>query len=533
MRWTNLFLALVLNTVLLAQTVPLTRGVFVTSENEPDSEQLQWIRNFKIIESGGLQWPLSRQAREYLRSAGDFKILVYDWMPAGYHYLDGSPDDPFMQWVYSYRYVLTLNPEGPFLHCQNSGYDWCQEYYFDFGIDSLIDKRVQYQAAVIADSALDGIFFDWASGNFIDEPEYTFVKDTFYARHPQMNYFERVARYYDILKQALPHGIIVTNQAFRRAEYLLAHTDYDMTESYVTTDEYTGDTLNVYGYGRMEVPVTGYYPVSENYENGTINDQIFFLDYLVDLGRIYGSQTFGGFIFMNYAAPEFVPTDSLYQGDTVYLARKPKNAIYFGYALPKLLNQIPYTEVPFDHRLERDSVYFYDLGVPLGDSYQRLDTTLYVRYYTNGLVLVGYTPHDSITVELTSEYLHDSIMVFDSYTGKWLQTGSHTLHLPVKTEADRLTGRRAPFGRVLIYDSSDLPYATNQDYIAVLRFSDHSEIVAVSDSVRNIDLYDMSGRLIARGRDHLTVPHYAGDAYVAVARSSDGEVLQARKIVSF
>lgn len=54
------------------------------------------------------------------------------------------------------------------------------------------------------------------------------------------------------------------------------------------------------------MPQTVYYPVSESEFTGSLNDTLYYLNYLAELRNEYGGEHFKKTVYMNYAAPEFV-----------------------------------------------------------------------------------------------------------------------------------------------------------------------------------------------------------------------------------
>ncbi len=437
----------------LFTSIPVKRGDFATGTSHPDSAEIVWLSNFDIVQAGGLSDVMPDSVIDILRNSGVRYFLSYEWMPAGYHYTDGSTDDPFMQWVYAGRYTLTLNPEGPFPHCSSWG--WCEDYYYDLALDSLVVKRIGYLLYSTDTAGYNGLFFDWGGGDYIQYDEYSAIRDTYNTRHPSFPYQEAVGRFYQSLKDSGPDKIIMTNQGFRNARYVLPHVDYDMTESYAVTDDYFGDSLYVENMGYVGVPHTVYYPVSTDYPDGSIDDQIYYLRLLKEYADSFAGTFFKGFVYMNYAAPSFVQTGDTQNGFPVYRMIEPKNAIYFGYAIPKLMNYIVYTEVPFNHELERDSIYFYDLGEPLGSQIEEPYPHVYVRYYENGLVVAGEW-QDTTVVNLSSPYILSGTQVYDPYEGIWFETSEHELSFVIRPVYDSLLGRMAPSGRVLLYNTTSL-----------------------------------------------------------------------------
>ena len=433
--------------------IPTRKGEYATGGTGgeyPDEAEMEWLSKFKIVHAGNIEEPLLPDDMAYLRQNGVKIIMADDWLPAGYYYPDGN-NTPFMEWVYENRYEVTLNPDGPFPHCEENGYDW-REYYFDFARDEMVNHRVGYIVNGLKSAGYDGIFFDWGNGLFLEEEGYETINATYNSRHPGIPYSQAAANFLAELRDAYPGLVMENNQGFREAEYYLPVLDYDMTESYVTSDGYYGKKLYVEGYGLTEVPQTVYYPVSDSEFTGSLNDTLYYLNYLAELRNEYGGEHFKKTVYMNYAAPEFVFAGRE-NGHDVYRPAIPKNAIYFGYAVAKLVNQISYTEVPWNHTCERCDVYFYDLGEPLGSNYEKVDGG-YVRYYSNGFVVAGEWKNEAdITLHLS--YILSNSDVYDALEGKWIKTGNGEVTIAIKPEMDNLTGRASPSGRVFIYPENE------------------------------------------------------------------------------
>jgi len=432
--------------------IPIGEGEYATGGtggDYPDEEEMEWLTKFKIVHVGSIEEPLFPYDMAYLRQNGVKIIMADDWLPAGYYSPD-SNNTPFMEWVYGNRYEVTLNPEEPFPHCEESGYNW-KEYYFDFAVDELVSHRVKYMVGGLKSAGYDGIFFDWGNGLFLWEEGYESINATYNSRHPGMPYSQAAANFLAALRDAYPELIMENNQGFREAEYYLPVLDYDMAESYITSDGYYGKKLYVEGYGLVEVPQTVYYPVSESELTGSLNDTIHYIDYLSELRNEYSGEHFKKTVYMNYAAPEFVFAGR--NGHDVYRPDIPKNAIYFGYAVAKLVNQISYTEVPWNHTYERCGVYFYDLGEPLGSNYERIDGG-YIRYYSNGFVIAGEW-QDEADITLLSFHIPYNSDVYDAFEEKWIKTGNGEVTITIEPEMDDLTGRVAPSGRVFIYSKNE------------------------------------------------------------------------------
>lgn len=428
-----------------APEYPLRRGDYVTGSSRPDAEELAWMGRFRVVHAGGLSDPLPTKAIAALRAAGVQTLLVYDWLPATYHYLDGESDDPLTQWLYDNRDWATLNPAGPFPHCVEEGYSWCEDYYFDLGNPAVREKRIAYLVRRVHALGYDGLFFDWGNSLFLDEPDYALLRAVYEERHPELPYAQAVALFYQALRE---RGVVVqSNQGFDDAAVLLPSVDYDTSESAGTTDAMMGRRLVLVGQGRTAVPDTIYYPNSPDPRHGSLTDTLEVWQWMMGRVARFAAPDFHGIVHLNYAAPFWEP---LSEEGRLYRPRMPRNAIFFDEALARLFDQAAYTEVPWDHRLERDEVYFYDLGEPLEPALQSVQGG-YVRYYTQGFVLVGAWDAPA-TLTLHHPSLPTAGVVYDAYRRMWIPVEmAHTLKLSLSPEPDPVTGRMAPLGRIVLY----------------------------------------------------------------------------------
>jgi len=439
-----------------------SRALYATGSSRPGAAELYWLTFFQIVEMGSNYDPPAPGAVGWLRG-WNTTLLTYIWMPAGYHFLDGS-DNPFMAWVYRNRAWATLNPNGPYPHTESAGYWWAREYYFDLGDERVLSRRISYLDGFARAHGYQGFFFDWASGIFLEEPEYRSILGEWRRRHPGTAYQEAVARFYSGLGSTGP-WVIVTNQAFRKASYLLGLQDYDMTESYITGSEYYGKRCSLGG-REVEIPDTQYYPVSPDELHGSLRDTMYYIWLLNSLAERYAGPRFKGYIYLNYAAPRM-------RVDATCRLEEPRNAVYYSLAMALIAGHSAYLEVPFNHSLERDPVYFYSLGSPEGN-YTRIPGG-YMRRYQHGVVIAGlWARPTDIAVKVPPGVAH----IYDPYTGRWIQVTGGVARIHVEPVRDDLTGRPAPTGRILLYeytpgggdDTGPAPWPkTLQELVALLR----------------------------------------------------------------
>ena len=420
-------------------------GDYATASIFGGNDEISWIKKFNIAELGGIDD--NRITHQLLQEKGIFKIkhhIAYDWMPAFYYYTDGE-NRKFIYHLYKNRDKMTLNPNGPYIHCKKNHYSWCQDYYYNFGNQAVLDTKINDLVTNMQEKGFNGLFFDWASGGYILDKKYKTVYDNFKKLNPKKDYFKMVGDFYKKLKE---RGIfVVTNQAFRKDTYLLPYISYDMTESYITTDTEINKKIQIIDKGWVDkIPVTNYFPIYKN--SKSIKDSLQFIDLLTKYKKKYRKYGFKNFIYLNYLAPKFKKTKS----PSLYKMQKPKNGIYFSYAMAKLTDNFVYAEVPYDRKLERDNVYFYNLALPLGKYYTKLDAIHgYIRFYQNGFVLVSEGYNRQKYLRIISSFIPNNRSIYDVYNKVWIRSKKNSAIVKLDFQKDTFTTKSLPLGRVFLY----------------------------------------------------------------------------------
>ena len=405
-----------------------------------------WAKRFKIVELGGIDNP--RIASATFKNLGLDDIpyrLGYSWMPAFYYYVSGNNRE-YVKWLYENRDQYTLNPNGPFLHCKKNGYDWCKDFFYNYGDNLVLESRVVDLKKSMKKRNFNGIFFDWGAGKFYDTKEFAFIKKRFKELNPKKDYHIQVSKLYKRLKK---DGIFfVTNQAFRNAKYLLPYIKYDMTESYITKYKTQSIRIQLVGVGwKNKIDVSVYYPIYKN--SRSIKDSLHFIDLLTKYKNEYKKFGFKNFIYLNYLAPKY---EKVYSFGTLYKEVEPKNGIYFSYAMAKLTDNMVYAQIPANRKLEMDDIYFYDLGKVSGKNYSKLrPINGYIRFYKNGFVLVGEAYKGTRYISLKSSYLPKKGYLFDPYNNVKLPIKDHKVVLKLAYEKDTFTHKYLPLGRVYLF----------------------------------------------------------------------------------
>ena len=411
-----------------------------------DDKSIEWSNRFTMVELGGLDdKEITEQTFSQKKLLGITYKLGYDWMPAGYYYLNGQ-NSKIMSWLFENRYDTTLNPEGPFVHCKNNNYDWCQDFYYNLGSTEVIIRRVEDIKENIISKKFDGVFFDWASGRYLYDSEYKLLLENFKQKNSNEEYLEQVAEFY---KQLRAKGIfVVTNQAFRADEYLLKYIQYDMTESYITTVRNTNYNIKTDQGLIKNMQISDYYPASKDDMN--ISDTLTLIDRLDSYRLKYTKDGFKNFIYLNYLSPEY---ERVVGHPDLYKVKKPRNGIFFGYAMAKLRDNFVYAQVPYDARLERDELYFYDLGEVLGKSYTCINIVNgYIRFYTKGFVLASSALQKDQYLHIESSLIPKGKKIYDLYNAVWINQNNKSATVKLHSIEDGFTGKPLPLGRVFLYE---------------------------------------------------------------------------------
>ncbi len=319
----------------------------------PWRKNRDFAKKFAIVEYGGLS---DLQETKSLPPT----TIAYEWA-AGFYTDENSS---FLQWVRTHpNTLLNRTP----LHHNDFYYDMCNE--------ELLQKRIAYLIQKAKELHIKGYFFDWANDLFLEEKDFANIKQEFRHRH-QIPYHQCLKKLFQALRNA--GLLIVTNQAYRNPELLNA-TNYDMCESYLSGVEDSHAMATIDGTTTF-IPTTILQPLDE---------VLSYFDLFHSYKKRYG---FKEMIYMNYAAPDF----AIQKGKI--LAKKPKDIIYYNYVLAKLGGFYSYTEVPFNHALEEEDIYFYNLGLALS-SMQKFDS-YYFRFFQKGFVILAPALHKDTYIKL-------------------------------------------------------------------------------------------------------------------------------------
>jgi hypothetical protein len=389
-------------------------------------EELAWFQRFEVVVPGNI---LPAPQVDALHQAGS-RIFYYAWS-TGLYIDDPARLDP-SSWealVYRNRSSWLLNPTYP-----DSGPDGrFRSYYYDPFSSTFKKSWSQELSSTLLDADYDGVFFDLVGSAAV--PSY--LQKVYASRHPKTAYDRSLA---DAFRQLKRKGsLIFTNQGFRAAQYYFSVSDYDLTESMMTSWAW-GQTVRIYLEGKGLVERDESFYQTWPRMKAAVDDIQAKVDRYNPLVKI---------LHLNYTNPLYQPTgQTAWVNGVAYPVNREaidKPAIHYGYVAAKLWGHDSYSHNP-TVRFSQDEIFFTDLGAPLGQSYEERDGVV-LRYYEKGVVVLNPSAA-SQTVDLSSprvplgvsglQDLYDDVTVFG-------------LTVTIDPTPSSASGRVYPSGRVYLY----------------------------------------------------------------------------------
>jgi hypothetical protein len=428
--------------------------VFQTPANEAESrrraERLEWIKRFRICLTNGYQNFAGKELRE-LHEAG-CELFVYRWFN-GYYKSELLPDDApaqatayirqFPGMVKLFREIHAhpqwlLNPGKPL---QGGGAEH-PAYFYDY---ANAEFRRFYAASIRRDldeAQYDGVFFDYI-GSWALPAE---INVAWQKKHPGTTYDEAGIAFLTELRAAIGGKRIFGNQAYRLPEGYYQVIDYDASESLATSFVWGKEAmLQMEGRGEQKTLDTFYRPWDgpEGYKEAARQR----LAAAVKNPRVRVCD-------INYLQPWRVPTgETVKAGEQrvpVFTERTDRPAIFYSYAVTKLVGGCVFASDWYAEGFGDDDIYFLDLGEPLHNQYIETPDAV-VRYYKNGFV-VATRSNRRVVFQPEAKFLPAGLTdVWDVYEGTrvhgWSSRGAVTV-LPAYYPS---TQSYYPSGRVYVY----------------------------------------------------------------------------------
>jgi hypothetical protein len=392
-------------------------------------EEIAWLRRFRIVVPGDV---LPADQIRALTGEGA-RLFVYEWLTGLYADGDGGPraQDSWAALVRRNRSQWLLNPDRPDTGPDGQG----RAYYYDPSSRELALARARRLSETLRRASYAGVFFDLVGSPHVPAP----LREEYRTRHPETPFDAALGESLRALRRTRPGTVVFTNQGYRIPEVYLPLTDYDLSESLMTSYE-GGDIVDVLveGEGAVAHRETYYRPWDE------LRRIVDAID--ADVKRFNPAVKM---LHLNYVNARLRPTGRTQAvGEVeqpVFRKDVDREAIYYGYVAAKLWGHESYSATA-PVRTVQDEVYFADLGGPLGPSWEERDG-LVRRYYDKGIVVLNPGPA-ARTASLRSPLLwSDASDLWDCYEGR--AVGGLTV--TVAPTVSPASGRIHPAGRVYLY----------------------------------------------------------------------------------
>ncbi len=343
-------------------------------------EHLEWIKRFRICLTNGYQTFSDQDLRE-LHQAG-CELFLYRWFNGYYEseliaeqasvqaeaYINEFPGMAKLFREIDAHPAWLLNPETAI---QGGGAEH-PAFFYDYGAPEF---RRFYAASIKRDldeAQYDGVFFDYI-GSWALPAE---MKAAWQTKHPGTTYDEASMEFLQELRAAIGAKRIFGNQAFRGFEGYYNLIDYDASESLATSFVWGKEAvLHMENRGERKVLDTFYrsWDGAGGYKEAA-RDRLAMTakNPRVDVCDI------------NYLQPWRVPTgETMEVGQrrvAVFTERTDRPAIYYSYAVTKLVGGHVFASDWYAEGYGKDDVYFLDLGEPLEKQFVETPDAV-VRYY--------------------------------------------------------------------------------------------------------------------------------------------------------
>ncbi len=414
------------------------------------ARQLEWIKRFRICLTNGYE-NFAGQDLQNLHDAG-CELFLYRWFN-GFYRTELLPEDvpdatkvylsKFPAMVQLFREVRShpewlLNPDSPI---QGSGAEH-PAYFYDYANPEFRSFFVASIQRDLQQTHYDGVFFDYIGSWALP----TEVKAIWHDKHPELTYDEAGLQFLRELRQALGDKRVLGNQAYRLRGDYYGLIDYDISESLATSFVWGKEALlDLQGSEQQTVRDTFYRPWDGpgGYQE-TARQR---LDMAARWPRVRVCD-------INYLQPWYVPAGEVAAADgtnvPVFAAQTDRPAIFYGYAITKLVGGYVYASDWFAEGLGEDGVYFLDLGEPVEEHFVETPDVV-VRYYENGFVVITRSS-DRVTFQPDSTRLPEGVVdLWDVYAGAPVSDWSSRRMVEIVPAHYPSTDSRYPSGRVFMY----------------------------------------------------------------------------------
>ncbi|MHB8865811.1 MAG: hypothetical protein ACYC6N_25815 [Pirellulaceae bacterium] len=451
--------------------------VFQKPASEADArrriEQLQWIKRFRICLTNGYQNFADKDLQE-LHGAG-CELFLYRWFN-GYYQSELLPDDAlaeskayfgqFPSMVKLFREIHAhpewlLNPDKPI---RGGGAEY-PAYFYDYASAAFRQFYVASIQRDLDEAQYDGVFFDYMGGWALPAE----MKVAWHEKYPDLTYDQAGIEFLKELRAAIGSKRIFGNQAYRLPEGYYHVIDYDASESLATSYVWGKEAeLSMEGRGQQKVLDTFYRPWDgpDGYREAARER----LAMSIKNPRVRVCD-------INYLQPWCVPTGEAVEADgqrvPVFTERTDRPALFYSYAISKLVGGCVFASDWYAEGYAEDDVYFLDLGEPLDGQYVETPDAV-VRYYKHGFVVVTRS-NRRVVFQPDDKYLPAGIAdLWDVYEGSRVYGWSSRRAVTLFPAYYPSTGSYYPSGRVYIYPPRHADHHSNTQSAGPTRPIDHT-----------------------------------------------------------
>ena len=428
--------------------------VFQRPSNEAEAqrraERLAWIKRFRICLTNGYETFAGRDLEE-LHAAG-CELFIYRWFNGFYaaELAENKSEEQGTSYYRQFPHMVQLfreiyaHPEWVLNHgtsIQGGGAEH-PAYFYDYANS---DFRRFFVASIQRDlerSQYDGVFFDYI-GDWALPPAVAQLWDH---KHPDLTYNDAGLRFLQELRAAIGTRRIFGNQAYRLTEPYYDLIDYDASESLATSyvwgkeaalyEENGGVKSCRDTFYRNWDGAGGYEEISrERRARATLKPRVRVCD-------------------INYLQPWRVPTGTMVevsgQSLPVFTQRTDRPAIFYSYAVSKLVGGCVFASDWHAEGYGEDDIYFVDLGEPLDTGYAETPEVV-ARYFRNGFVAVT-RGNGRVVFSPDAKFLPEGLAgLWDTYEGTRVHGWSSRRTVTVFPAYYPSTQRYYPSGRVYVY----------------------------------------------------------------------------------
>lgn len=432
------------SSVIKGEFIFFSNAVFEDASRK--AENFNFIKRFRVCLTNGYK-NFSGKDLEELHVAG-CEVFLYLWFN-GFYEKELAPKEEdayirrFPSITKAFREIHSrpgwvLNPQNPL---KGSGATY-PAYFFDYNNAEFRKYYIDFIQRYLTETNYDGVFFDYIGSWALPED----VKALWAKKYPDITYDQAAIRFLKELREAIGQKRIFGNQAYRLSEDYYNYIDYDLSESHGTSFLW-GKEAEIYleGQGMTKVRETFYRPWDGLNGYKQLSASLREKAAKYPQVRVFD---------LNYLQPWYVPTGEHIQVDgrqvPVFTKRTDRPAIFYSYALAKLVNIPSFASDWYAPGYGKDDVYFLDLGKPVDSSFHEHEEVV-VRYYEKGFV-VATRKNGRVDFQPDAKYLPKGVIgLWDLFEGTrvWNRTGHYRVTIyPAYYPA---TNSYYPSGRIYVY----------------------------------------------------------------------------------